>query len=155
MRADPAWQAARAIPRAQQHERNAAFSQLREQDGFAAYALHEAGTMLRVRWLAEHLDAVLAHALASRAWQALNRVCLGQARRVRFKSRGRGLASIEKKRHETGLRFVLAPPAAGHQGAQLLAVSDGKDPVGKYGSRAGARRPESPSQPTPESTCLW
>ena len=31
MRADPAWQAARAIPRAQKQERRAAFSALREQ----------------------------------------------------------------------------------------------------------------------------
>jgi hypothetical protein len=139
MRADPAWQAARAIPRTQKHERNAAFSQLREQYGFSAYALHEAGKMLRVSWLAEHLDAVLAQTLASRAYQALNRVCLGQARRVRFKSRGRGLSSIENKRNDTGLRFVLAPPAAGNQGFllwkedHLLAVIDWRDPVVKYG----------------------
>jgi hypothetical protein len=65
MRADPAWQAARAIPRTQKHERNAAFSQLREQYGFSAYALHEAGKMLRVSWLAEHLDAVLVQRRAS------------------------------------------------------------------------------------------
>jgi hypothetical protein len=35
-------------------------------------------------------NAVLAQTLASRAYHALNRVCLGEARRVRFKSRGRG-----------------------------------------------------------------
>src|SRR5215467_13426568 len=95
MRADPAWQAARAIPRTQKQERNTAFAALREQYGFSEYAFHELARRLRVNWLADHLDAVLAQTLASRAYRALNRVCLGKAKRVRFKSRGRGLSSIE------------------------------------------------------------
>jgi hypothetical protein len=37
MRADPAWQQARAIPRAQKQERARAFSRLREQYGFSEY----------------------------------------------------------------------------------------------------------------------
>src|SRR5690242_16968975 len=48
-----------------------------------SYALHEAAKRLRVTWIADHVDAVLAQTLASRAYRALNRVCLGQARRVR------------------------------------------------------------------------
>ena len=107
MRADPAWQAARAIPRTHKQERLAAFSALRERYGFSEYAFHELARELRVSWLAEHLDAVLAQTLASRAYRALNRVCLGKARRVRFKSRGRGLSSLENKRNDTGMRFVL------------------------------------------------
>src|SRR5438876_6820868 len=43
MRADPAWQSARAIPRAQKLERARALSLLREQYGFSEYALHETG----------------------------------------------------------------------------------------------------------------
>ena len=35
MRADPAWQAARAIPRAQKQERQRAFATLRQQYGFS------------------------------------------------------------------------------------------------------------------------
>ena len=116
MRADPAWQVARAIPRTHIQERRAAFSALRERHGFSEYAFHELARELRVSWLAEHLDAVLAQTLATRAYRALNRVCVGQARRVRFKSRGRGLSSIENKRNDTGLRFVLEPPEAGHSG---------------------------------------
>jgi hypothetical protein len=100
MRADPAWQAARAIPRTRQHERNTAFIGLREQYGFSEYALQQAGKALRVSWLAEHLDAVLAQTLATRAYHALNRVCLGRAKRVRFRSRGRGLCSVENKRND-------------------------------------------------------
>src|SRR6266436_8939253 len=116
MRADPAWQAARAIPRPQPQERKAAFAALRERYGFSEYAFHELAKKLRVSWLADHLDAVLAQTLASRAYQALNRVCVGNARRVRFKSRGRGLSSIENKRNDTGLRFVLETPEEGNQG---------------------------------------
>ena len=44
---------------------------------------HELAKALRVSWLAEHLDAVLAQTLATRAYRALNRVCVGEARRVR------------------------------------------------------------------------
>jgi hypothetical protein len=139
MRADPAWQLARAIPRTHTQERRTAFSALRERYGFSEYAFHELARELRVSWLADHLDAVLAQTLATRAYRALNRVCVGEARRVRFKSRGRGLSSIENKRNDTGLRFVLQQPAAGNQGCliwkddQLVALIDWMDPVVKYG----------------------
>jgi transposase len=139
MRVDPAWQAARAIPRTHKQERQPAFSALREQYGFSAYALHAYAKQARVSWIAEHLDAVLAQTLATRAYQALNRVCVGKARRVRFKSRGRGLSSIENKRNDTGLRFVLHKPEEGKGGYllwqddQLAALIDWNDPVVKYG----------------------
>jgi transposase len=138
MRADPAWQAARAIPRSQKQERQAAFSALREQYGFSEYSLHQATTRLRTSWIAEHLDAVLAQTLATRAYRALNRVCLGKAKRVRFKSRGRGLSSIENKRNDTGLRFVLHQSGEGYQGLltwnkdQIPALIERKDPVVTY-----------------------
>ncbi len=119
MRADPAWQAARALPRTHKQERQTAFSALREQYGFSDYALHDYAKEARVCWLAEHLDAVLAQTLATRAYRALNRVCLGQAKRVRFKSKARRLDSLENKRNDTGLRFVLQTPAEGHQGFLL------------------------------------
>jgi hypothetical protein len=139
MRADPAWQTTRAIPRSHKQERQAAFAALRQQYGFSEYALHAHARAACVSWLAEHLDAVLAQALATRAYRALNRVCLGQARRVRFKSRGRGLGSIENKRNDTGLRFVLQEPEEGHQGVliwqqdHLPALIDWNDPVTKHG----------------------
>jgi Putative transposase DNA-binding domain len=139
MRADPAWQAARALPRSHKQERQAAFSGLREQYGFTEYALHEYAKRARVSWIAEHLDAVLAQTLATRAYQALNRVCVGKARRVRFKSRGRGLSSLENKRNDTGLRFVLQQPEDGNGGYviwkddQMAALIEWKDPVVKHG----------------------
>src|SRR6266446_9627257 len=139
MRADPAWQAARALPRTHKQERAAAFRALREQYGFSEYALHAYAKTVRQAWIADHLDAVLAQTLATRAYDALNRVCVGEARRVRFKSRGRGLSSIENKRNNTGLRFVLQKPEDGNGGYviwkddQLAALIDWNDPVVKYG----------------------
>src|SRR5947199_78091 len=65
MKADPAWQAARAIPRSHKEERAAAFSALREQYGFSEYALHEYAKAARCTFLAEHLDAVLAQTPAT------------------------------------------------------------------------------------------
>src|SRR5215831_13098769 len=120
MRADPAWQEARAIPRTQRQERKAAFAALRERYGFSEYAFHELAKKLRVAWLAEHLDAVLAQTLASRAYRALNRVCVGKARRVRFKSKSRGLSSIENKRSDTGMRFIIETPDQGCSQGYLL-----------------------------------
>src|SRR5215469_1953229 len=140
MRADPAWQEACAIPRAQKQERRAAFAALRERYGFSEYAFHELAQKLRVAWLAEHLDAVLAQTLASRAYHALNQVCVGKARRVRFKSRGRGLSSIENKRNDTGMRFVLEKEDQGRGQGYLLwhddrlpALINWDDPVVAHG----------------------
>src|SRR5262249_45291920 len=58
MRADPAWQKARAIPRTQMQERQRAFAALRAQHGFSEYALHEAAKGLNCTWIADHVDAV-------------------------------------------------------------------------------------------------
>jgi len=139
MRADPRWQAARAIPKVQKQERAAAFSQLRQAYGFSEYALHEFAKHATCSWIADHIDAVTAQTLATRAYQAVNRVCLGKAKKVRFRSKGRGLDSIEGKRNNTGLRFVLQPPEEGNQGwlvwgkDRLPALIDWNDPVVKYG----------------------
>jgi hypothetical protein len=158
MRADPAWQAGRAIPRTHKQERAAAFSALRQQSGLTEVALHEAVKSLRVSWIADHIEAVLAQTVATRAYRALNRLCLGQARRVRFKSRGRGLSSLENKRNDTGLRFVLQKAEEGHQGylvwnqERLPALIDWNDPVVTHGLAQRIkyarliRRPASSSQ---------
>src|ERR1051326_8661569 len=122
-------------------ERKRAFGTLRQQYGFSEYALHDAVKGLNCAWIADHVDAVLAQTLATRAYRALNRVCLGQARRVRFRSRSQGIGSLENKRTDTGLRFVLQPPEEGNagyllwQGDRLPALIDWKDPVVTYGLR--------------------
>ena len=139
MRADPAWQVARALPRSQKRERSAAFSQLRQDYGFSEYALHAFARDANCAWLADHIDSMLAQTLATRAYQAANRVCLGKAKKVRFRSKGRSLDSIENKWEKSGLRFTLQPPKEGKQGwliwgkDRLPALIDWCDPVVKYG----------------------
>jgi hypothetical protein len=64
---------------------------------------------------------------------------VGKARRVRFRSRGRGLSSLEGKTNQQGIRFVLQPPQEGNQGwlvwgeARISALIDWPDPVVLYG----------------------
>src|SRR6516164_2932240 len=67
MRADPAWQAVRMLSRDRKQERAAAYRMLREQYSFSEYSLHIYAKGARQAWLAEHLDAVLAQTLATRA----------------------------------------------------------------------------------------
>src|SRR5260370_19401629 len=114
MKADPAWQAARSIPRSDKLARTQAFARLRTQYGFSEYGLHEAAKRLRTSWLAEHIDSLMAQKLASRAYQAANRVCVGEARRARFRSKARGLDSVEGKPNTSRLRFPLQAAADGN-----------------------------------------
>src|SRR5215472_17778963 len=71
-------------------------------------------------FLAEHLDANTAQTLASRAYHAESSVCVGTARRVRFRSYGRGLSSLEGKTNKQGIRFVLQPAKARQPGLARL-----------------------------------
>src|SRR5260221_10037307 len=82
MRADPAWQAARAIPRSQKQKRAAAFSHLRQEYDFSEYAFHDVAKRANCTWIADHIDAVTAQTLATRAYRAVNRICLGKAKKV-------------------------------------------------------------------------
>ncbi len=139
MRADPAWQEARSIPQTHKQERRKAFTHLRQAYGFSEYALYEFAKVANCAWIADHIDALMAQALADRAYQAANRVCLGQAKNVRFKSKGRGLDGVENKWNRSGMRFLLQPPEKGNQGwllwrGDLLpALVDWHDPVVHHG----------------------
>jgi hypothetical protein len=140
MRNDPAWSKARAIPRSHKQERAHAFSVLRKKHRFSEYDLHEYTKEARCSWIAEHLDSTMAQTLATRAYRAANRVCVGTARRVRFRSKGRGIDSVEGKRNDVGMRFVLDPNAG--DGGFLIwneevipAIIDWLDPVVQHGLR--------------------
>jgi hypothetical protein len=110
MRADLAWHAARTIPRVQKLERQRAFAALRAQYGISLVRAARGGQGLELRLDRGARGGGAGADPATRAYRALNRVCLGQARRVRFRSRSRGISSVENKRADTGLRFVLQPP---------------------------------------------
>ena len=140
MRNDPAWAKARSIPHSNKQERSQAFSALRKNHHFSEYDLHEYAKGARCSWIAAHIDSTMAQTLATRAYQAVNRVCVGHARRVRFRSQGRGIDSVEGKRNDVGLRFVL-DPGTGDGGFLLWneqvipAIIDWHDPVVRHGLR--------------------
>src|SRR5258708_3301946 len=140
MRNDSAWNKARAIPRSHKQERAQAFSALRKKYHFSEYDLHEYAKLARVSWIADHVESTMAQTLATRAYQAANRVCVGKAKRVRFRSQGRGIDSVEGKRNDVGMRFVLDPNAG--DGGFLIwnklvipAFIDWRDPVVQHGMR--------------------
>ncbi|GHO55941.1 transposase [Ktedonobacter robiniae] len=140
MRNDPAWNKARALPRSHKQQRAQAFSALRTKYHFSEYELHEYAKLARVSWIADHIDSTMAQTLATRAYQAANRVCVGKAKRVRFRSKGRGIDSVEGKRNDAGMRFVLDPNAG--DGGFLIwnqevipAIIDWHDPVIQHGMR--------------------
>src|SRR5262249_35101577 len=135
MRADVRGPQARLLPRTDKQTRTTAFAALRKEHGFSEYALHAFATQANTSWIAEHLDANTAQTLASRAYHAANRVGDGRARRVRFRSKGRGLESLEGKTNTQGIRFVLQPAHEGNQGwlvwgeERISARIDWQDPV--------------------------
>ena len=136
----PAWNKARAIPRPHKQERAQPCSARRKTYHCSEYDWHAYAKGARLAWIADHLDRTMAQTLASRASQAAHRVGLGKARRVRFGSCGRGIESVEGKRNDVGLRFVLDP--GGGDGGFLLwnkevipAIIDWRDPVGHHGLR--------------------
>jgi hypothetical protein len=140
MRNDPAWNKARALPRSQKQERAQAFSALRKTYHFSEYELHDYAKDARCSWIAEHIESTMAQTLATRAYRAANRVCVGKAKRVRFRSQGRGIDSVEGKRNDVGMRFVLDPNAG--DGGFLIwneqvvpALINWRDPVVQHGLR--------------------
>jgi len=137
---DPAWASAGAIPATSKQERAQAYSHLRKKHHFSEYELHEYAKGARRSWIADHIDSTMAQTLASRAYQAVNRVCVGKARRVRFRSKGRGIDSVEGKRNDVGLRFVLDPGEGDGgfliwNGQIIPAIIDWRDPVVQHGLR--------------------
>jgi transposase len=139
MRASEGWQQALLIPRSEKQARKEIFTALRKAHGFSEYALHLFATGANTTWIADHLDANTAQTLATRAYRAVNRVCVGQAKRVRFRSKGRGLDSLEGKTNKSGIRFCMQQPKEGNQGwlvwgqEQYRALIEWHDPVVQHG----------------------
>src|SRR5260370_33786533 len=106
----------------------------------------------------------MAQEVASRAYQAVNRVCVGEARRVRFRSKGRGPDSVEGKTNTSGLRFQLQAGAQGNQGwlswhgEQIPALIDWQDEGVPHGLQHRVKyvrllRQRASSPPAPGADC--
>ena len=126
--------AKRDIPRVQPVERVLAFAMARKAVGFTESDLSRYATQIHHSWIGEHVDAVIGQTLTKRAFQAVNRMALGQAKKVRFKGR-RGLHQIgglEGKSNHAGLRWR---DGALHWGSLVLPMKTkaDRDPVIAYG----------------------
>jgi len=102
-RRDPAWAAARALPRGP--ERTAAFRALRARYGLSEFSAHKHPSLQRDCWIRGHLDANTAQKVATEAWRAVQAHMFGQRQRPRFRRRGE-LRSVEGKKPEVGIRLL-------------------------------------------------
>ena len=107
---------------------------------FLEYDLHHYVATIRKHWLRELVDINTAQKIASRAFEAVNKLSFGQAKRVRFKTKSRGLDSVEGKNNTSGIRFVLDKPNEGNTGRlvwgkelSVSAIIDWQDEVIRHG----------------------
>lgn len=104
---DPAWQAAREMPRrsaAERQVRRAAFRSVEQVHGFTLDAAQSFASSLRKSWVREHLPAQETQHLGARAFDAVRQWHLGKKGKPRFKSAKRGLHSLSGKDGHGALR---------------------------------------------------
>lgn len=91
----------------QKKQRKEVFKKAREQHRFSEYDLHRIATSTAKAsiWIAEKVDSNTQQKLATRAFKAVERILLGQAKNVRFKVPSR-FKSMEGKSNKQGLRWL-------------------------------------------------
>jgi len=143
MREDPAYQAARRLPKQtpEQHKARAkAFQQVRDWYGLSRWAVMSYASSLRVGWVAEQVFAQEAQVLGARAFDSANRWVLGLGGKPRFKNASRGLHSMQCKDGEGAIQPVLGPDGslAGVRWGKGLVIPAQVTPPG--GRRRTSRR---------------
>ena len=109
LRSDPAWDAARKMPRTtgeQRKSRAQAFSEVRKAHGFTEYdfqglAIHHKNAAGFHGRIPSHV----AQKLGTKVFSALEQYVLGARGKPRFKSARRALHSVEGKNNEAGVRW--------------------------------------------------
>ena len=86
-------------------ERSAAFALANKTYNYSEYDLHAFATITRRSWIGEHIDSNTAQKLATRAFNASQKVAFGLAKKVRFKGKNQ-LDSLEGKANTTGIRWL-------------------------------------------------
>jgi putative transposase len=107
VKADPAWEVARQLPRRTKRERaarHAAFDTVAAAHGFTAGAAQSYASSLRRSWVREHLPGQETQNLGARAFDAVNQWHLRRKGKPRFKSAKRGLRSLAAKDGNGALR---------------------------------------------------
>jgi transposase len=106
------------------------FREARAKYGFKDSALQHYAVEIRRSWIGEHLDVHVAQNLATRAFQAVEKILLGKAHKVRFKGKNQ-MDTVEGKTNVNGIRW-----REGHVewlGLSLPAIIDYQDPVIVHG----------------------
>jgi transposase len=111
-------------------ERKVLFKRARERYEFSDYAIQSFGTRIRHSWIGEHIDAHTGQKIATRAFNAAEKVLLGKTRRVRFKGKNQ-LDSVEGKSNAAGIRWK--GDRVEWSGLKLAALLTTNDPVILHG----------------------
>lgn len=106
------------------------FKEARDAYQYSEYALHSYATKISHSWLGDHLDANTVQKLATRAYQASEKVLLGRAKKVRFKGKNQ-LDSLEGKTNKSGIRWKDGKVV--WLGLELEPIIQGYDPVIQHG----------------------
>jgi putative transposase len=107
VKSDPAWAAARELPRrtaAERKHRGAAFRAVEQAHGFTVDAAQSYASSLRKSWVRAHLPAQETQNLGARAFDALRQWHLGRKGKPRFKNARRALHSLAAKDGNGALR---------------------------------------------------
>jgi hypothetical protein len=101
-----AYNEAKATSKKDKKLRSERFKAARAAYLYSEYDLHEfaARTAKASKWIAQKIDAQTVQTIATRAFKASERMLTGNAKKVRFKSKGR-YRSIEGKTNKQGIRF--------------------------------------------------
>ncbi len=111
-------------------ERKVLFKKPRERYEFSDYAIQSQSTRIRHSWIGEHIDANTGQKLATRAFNAAQKVLFGQSKRVRFKGKNQ-MDSVEGKTNKSGIRWK--GDAVEWNGLHIKALITGNDPVVLHG----------------------
>ncbi|MEW6495350.1 MAG: transposase [Cyanobacteriota bacterium] len=111
-------------------ERKVLFKRVRERYEFSDYAIQSYGTSIRHSWIANHIDAHTGQKIATRAFNAAEKVLFGKAKKVRFKGKNQ-FDSVEGKSNAAGIRWK--GDRVEWSGLKLPALITSNDPVILHG----------------------
>ncbi|MGD1873813.1 MAG: hypothetical protein ACFB02_12260 [Mastigocoleus sp.] len=116
-------------------QRKELFKQAREESMYTDYSLQSFATLTakRSKWIAKSLDAQSQQKIATRAFKTSERVMLGFAKKVRFKTTSR-FKSVEGKTNKQGLRWINNQVVWG--GLKIDAILDLNNLVIDHGLKA-------------------
>jgi len=119
------YQKARSLNKADS-QRLVLFKKARTDFEFSDYAIQAYATRIRHSWIGEHIDSHTAQKLATRAYNAAEKVLFKKAKKVRFKGRNQ-MDSLEGKSNAAGIRW--GTDAMEWSGLKLSAIINDYDPL--------------------------